>query len=1075
MRAPVLNIPRLATLAALCAFVVLGATAAVASAAVPTVRNDHPGDRTASVGIAVGTVSTDSTLTECEFEYVKARIVGGGANFPGETPQSVDCSTSGGAPISGPGQVPDDSAQHSVSAEIPLVGEGVYYRLVAANASGPATAAGWQGTGFGFGTFNGLVGKPDNSPLTQAGAHPYSFKTFIQYNTFNNAEFFGGVPEPVEDAKDVTVTLPPGFQGSLAGVDQCTASQLAHTAEVGQVTPAPLCPSSSQIGVIYLRINLAEIGPFSLYNMVPPPGVAARFGATFAGTLQLFDSKLVPDSGDYRAVTDTPDISQGLSLDGNALEFWGVPSDASHDSLRSCPGERMAGGEGGPSCPSSAPDKAFFRTPTACTASGEALQFDVRGDSWQHPGDFVSSSFHTHSAPGFPEPPTAWGAEVGLEGCDQVPFEPTLNAQPTTERADSPSGLAVDIGLPRDCWDPKASAAEVEAAICQADMRSAQVILPKGFAINPAAAGGRQACSPAQAGVTSALGATPIEFDNNPVSCPNSSKIGAVEIATPLLNSPLKGDLFLAAQEQNPFKSLVAIYLIAEGPGVRIKQAAEIELGPEGRVTTNFDQVPQAPFSNIHFALFGGPRAVLRTPPTCGGYTTEATLTPWSGNDAVQRQSSFQITECPNSGFNPKLEAGTQNPLAGSTSSLELRVSREDGTEEVAGVSATLPEGVLAKLGSVSLCPDATIAAIQTGLGSGAAQIAAPSCPASSLVGTTTIAAGAGANPFYTKTGRVYFAGPYKGGPYSLVVVTPAVAGPLDLGTVVVRNALRIDPETTRVTAVSDPIPTILHGVPLDLRDIRIEVNRPDYTLNPTSCDPLAFNASLTSGTGAIAPRTNPFQAAGCDRLGFKPKLALSLRGPVHRRSHPALTATYTPRAGDANLARAQVSLPPAAFLDNSHIKTVCTRVQFAAQQCPAGSIYGHASATTPILNYPLYGNVYLRANPAHKLPDLVADLRGPSTQPIEVALAGRTDSVKGALRNTFELVPDAPVTKFQLQLFGRSKGLIEMSSGFCANPKASVSLDAQNGRGYNFNPKVKANCGKSGKAKHKRQGGSGK
>ena len=472
----------LANLATLCACVAFGASAAAASAAAPTVSNDHPGQPTATVATAVGTVSTDSALTDCRFEYVPPRAVGGGPDFPGETPQSVDCATSDGTPINGAGEVPADSAPHPVTAEIPLAGQSVvYYRLVATNSSGPATAAGWQGTSFGFATFDGLIGKQGGGPLTMAGAHPYSFKTIIRYNTYNNAEFFGGVPEPVEDAKDITTTLPAGFQGSLAGVDQCTASELAHPIEVGQVIPAPLCPSSSQIGVIYLSLNLIdELGPFPLYNMVPPPGVAARFGATFAGTLQLFDSKLVPDGGDYRAVTDTPDIAQGLALNGNTLEFWGVPSDTSHDPLRSCPGERTAGGEGGPSCPSSALNRAFFRNPTACSASGEALQFDVRGDSWQRPGEFVSSSFRTHEAPGFPEPAANWGSEVGVESCDQVPFEPTIDAQPTTERADSPTGLSVDIGLPRDCWDPKTTAAEVEAAICQSDMRSADVTLPKG-------------------------------------------------------------------------------------------------------------------------------------------------------------------------------------------------------------------------------------------------------------------------------------------------------------------------------------------------------------------------------------------------------------------------------------------------------------------------------------------------------------------------------------------------------------------------------------------------------------------
>jgi hypothetical protein len=298
-----------------------------------------------------------------------------------------------------------------------------------------------------------------------------------------------------------------------------------------------------------------------------------------------------------------------------------------------------------------------------------------------------------------------------------------------------------------------------------------------------------------------------------------------------------------------------------------------------------------------------------------------------------------------------------------------------------------------------------------------------------------------------------------------MAVITPAIAGPFDLGVVVVRAALNLDPNSAQIHAVSDPLPTILHGIPLDLRSVAVSLDRPSFTLNPTSCDPMAITGAATSALGQLAPLTTPFQVGGCPALPFKPKLSLTLKGKTKRTSHPTLIANLSAKPGEANIAKAQVKLPGAAFLDQGHIGTVCTRVQFAAKSCPPASVYGKVSATTPLLDYPLTGNVYLRSS-THQLPDLVADLNGPASQPIEIALAGRTDAVKGALRNTFEAVPDAPVTKFHLELFGGHKGLIILSSGLCAHPNASVQLDGQNGKTYDTNPVVKTSCPR----KHKKQ-----
>jgi hypothetical protein len=451
------------------------------------------------------------------------------------------------------------------------------------------------------------------------------------------------------------------------------------------------------------------------------------------------------------------------------------------------------------------------------------------------------------------------------------------------------------------------------------------------------------------------------------------------------------------------------------------------------------------------------------TPAACGRYSTSATFTPWSGGPAVDSADSFAIdtgpngSPCPSGGFNPKLSAGTVNPLAGGFSPFLLDVSRSANEQPLSGLSLRLPPGLLGKLKGIAYCPDAVLAAIPGAEGTGSAEAASPSCPIASQVGSVAVGIGAGPNPFYVKTGRAYLAGPYKGAPLSLAVVAPAVAGPFDLGNVVVRNALKIDPETVQITSVSDPIPTLLHGIPLGIRDLRIELDRERFTLNPSGCEETHFSGSASAPSGASASLTGRFQAASCERLGFKPKLSLKLSGQTHRSAHPKLRAVLKARKGDANIGRAVVTLPKTEFLENAHIRTICTRVQYGAGNCPKGSIYGYAKAWSPLLDKPLQGPVYLRSS-NHPLPDLVASLDGQ----IHIDLDGRIDSVHSRMRATFASVPDAPVSKFVLNMQGGKKGLLVNNTELChAKPHASVQFTGHNGKRSSSNPLVKTACGK--------------
>ncbi len=576
------------------------------------------------------------------------------------------------------------------------------------------------------------------------------------------------------------------------------------------------------------------------------------------------------------------------------------------------------------------------------------------------------------------------------------------------------------------------------------------------------------------------------QFTEAAAGCPSGSKIGTVRIDSPsVIDHPLEGSVFLATPNDNPFGSVLAVYLAVDDPasGIVLKLPMELQGDPvTGQLTATLSEAPQLPFEDLQLEFFKGAGAPLKTGIACGTYTVHSNLTPWSAPEGrvAHPEDSFEIERGAAAGDcvkdeasapdTPKFEAGTFEPTAGLYSPFSLRLSRADGTQRLTGVEATLPTGLLAKLAGIPYCSDAALA--RTADSTGRAELASPSCPAASRVGSAFIAAGAGPTPFHV-SGSVYLAGPYKGAPLSLAVVTPAVAGPFDLGAVVVRNALYVDPVTTQVRAVSDPIPSILKGIPLALRSVVISLDRNPFTKNPTSCNPLAITGLVTALTGQSVSFNQHFQVGDCSRLHFKPTLSLSLRGDTKRTGHPALRAVLSGREADSNISRVSVALPSSEFLDNTHIKTICTRVEFAADACPAASVYGSAKATTPLLDAPLQGPVYLRSS-SNKLPDLVADLHGQ----IDVVLDGRIDSNKdGGLRATFESVPDAPVSSFVLNMKGGKKGLLENNTNLCAHGRRAVAqIDGQNGKSAGQQPVAATSCKKSAR-KHRqrsRQGAGG-
>ena len=980
--------------------------------------------------------------------------------------QTVTCET---AEVVGPGRV--------IKAETFVeVGAGAKGTLTAeASVSGGGAA---QGAAASFPTevkpepapfgflpgFQALLNDEEGKPVTQAGAHPYQQTLTFALPT----QSFGIDMSNAGHARDIYVELPRGMGGSPAATPRlCSEVQL---------TGAEGCPASSQVGTVNFTTLVGNenigIASNNLYNMVPPPGSAAELATDLAdGGIFLHALVGLRTGDDYGIEAATHDVlALGTEpIFGVQAQVWGDPSGAAHDRIRG-------------DCPAGEPKKCEVpqqETPLL-TMPGECphspLPFRLLADSWENPAEEVQA---------LDEAPE-------VTGCEALEFEPEIRSRPTTSLTDSPSGL--DFTLHQPTEEPRPEPLQGHAP---AILRDATVRFPAGMAVNPSQAAGLGACSEAQIGFLGAEEGA-LRFSKAPQGCPDAAKIGTVEAASPALvarnpqhevergpeGNPvlevLHGSVFVAEPFANPFGSLVAVYLAVEDEktGIVAKLAGKGELDPStGQITTRFRENPEQPIEDIRVRLFGGPRGSLTTPPACGPHATETELTPWSAPEGKSAAPSDSFTAsasplggpCPASEpampNAPRLSAGTLSPSAGKFSPLLFKVSREDGTQRLGRLEATLPAGLSAKLAGVGECPEADIARAKSREAplKGALEQANPSCPASSEVGTVTAAAGSGPTPYYTQ-GRAYLAGPYKGAPVSVVAIAPAVAGPFDLGTVVVRSAAYLDPATAQVRVLSDPLPQLIDGIPLDVRSVAVRAERPSFSLNPTSCDEKAFGGSVLSSLGQAAPVSERFQAGGCKALPFKPKLSVRLSGPVHRGGHPSLKSVFTAKPGEANTARISFALPSSEFIDQAHFRTICTRVQYAAAQCPAGSIYGHVRATSPLLGYPLEGPIYLRSS-SHKLPDVVLALRGPAWQPIALDVAGRVDSVNGGLRVRFETVPDAPLTKAVVTMQGGKKGLFQNSTNICKGThRATLKLDAQSGKVHDTQPKLVAQCGKKGK-----------
>ena len=924
---------------------------------------------------------------------------------------------------------------------------------------------------FNIDGFDVEYAKEGGAPATQAGSHPTAITSSIQFSH----KFSPEAGKEVGDGspKDLRFELPPGLVGDRDAVPHCPNATFLDREfiEGNGGIPVSACPDNTALG--FLRVFAPGESPSAgeataAYNLIPPPGVAAKIGFIFLNVPIALQVRVNPEPP-HNLIATLQNTSDIEPVGASALTLWGNPASATHNAQRGrCLANTIL-----TNCEAKIPERAFLTLPRSCEGP---LFTHYEANSWETPQTYVAGNS---------------ASALLTDGCEQLGFDAAINAKPTTEQAESPTGL--DFGLEiedKGLTDPAGNA--------QSDLKKATVTLPEGMTVNPAVAAGLSACSPAD------LARESVESEPGQ-GCPQSSKLGSVEVETPLLaGEVLQGQVFAATQDdpatttpgaENPFDSMIAIYMVIKDRdlGLLVKQAGRVDPDPRtGRLTTVFgepgQEVPQFPFSHLRFHFRPATPSPLVTPPNCGQFTANAQFTPWSNPAAALPFSAgFPITQgigggsCPSGTppFHPTMSAGSASNTAGAYSPFYLRLTRQDGEQEATRLDAILPKGVVGKIAGVPQCSDAAIAAAKTK--TGRQELAAPSCPAASQVGRTIGGAGVGPELVYVP-GQVYLAGPFGGDPLSIVAITPAVAGPFDAGTVVVRQALSLDESSGEVLidgSHSDPIPHILKGIPLKLRDLRVYVDRPDFTLNPTGCIPQSTRANVFGSAADLfspaddtpAALSSPYQATNCAALGFKPKLTLALKGGTKRNDHPALssTLTYPKGPGYANVGKAVVKLPPSEFIDNAHIQNPCTRVQFAAHQCPKGSILGSAKAVTPLLDQPLEGPVYFRSNGGERLlPDVVADLNGQ----FHIVLVGKVDARKGRIRTTFDQVPDAPVSSFTLKLYGGKRGLLVNSRNLCTKAlKADVALTGQNGRPQETRPVVKTSCkGKGAKKKGAKQ-----
>jgi hypothetical protein len=903
---------------------------------------------------------------------------------------------------------------------------------------------------------------------TRAGSHPFQLTTTLTLNqTASTINKGTGVPEQHVPAlaKDLQFKLPAGLIGNPTPFPQCSNEQFTALSQTGFGEND--CPPQTAVGVAVVTIYPASLHafitvPVPVFNLTPNLGEPARFGFDVLDVPVYLDTS-VRTGSDYGVTVSVENISESAVYFGSQVIFWGVPGDPSHNASRGTgcvDGEILGGSCESPSLDVSAP---FLDLPTSCTGP---LRTSVEADSWKQAGAFTQAV----------EPPFS----TSLDGCNKLSFEPEVSVAPDVSSGSSSSGLMVKVHVPQE-------ESLTPDGLAQSTVRSTTVTLPEGVALNASGANGLEACSEAQIGYESFDQASETELFTPGLPepfCPNAAKIGTVHIKTPLLPNELTGAVYLATPAPsseagaNPFNSLVAMYIVAEDPvsGVLVKLPGEVHLTGTGQIVTTFKNTPQLPFEDLKVEFFGGERAPLATPALCGAYTTTASIGPWSGNPPAEPSSTFDIASGPNGSpcasplpFAPSLTAQTTSIQAGGYTPFTMTMGREDGNQNLNSIQLKMPPGLLGTLSSVKLC--------------GEQQANAGTCGPESLIGHTVVSVGIGGDPYTVTGGEVFITGPYDGAPYGLSIVNPAKAGPFNLGKVVVRAKIEVDPTTAALTIATDQtgpykIPTIIDGIPLEIKHVYVSIDRPSFTFNPTDCSPLEITGSLTSSEGSSDALSVPFQVTNCAVLAFKPKLQASASGKVSRLDGTSFSVKLSYPAGpyDANIARVKVELPKDLPSRLPTLQKACDASVFEANPaaCPAASVIGHATATTPVLPVPLSGPAYFVSHGGEAFPSLIIVLQGYGTT---VHLVGTTFISKaGVTSSTFKTVPDVPVGTFELNFpAGRYSALTGLGS-LCKQKLAMpTEFVGQNGTSIDTKTSIAVTgCPKAKKSAHKQKAKQG-
>jgi hypothetical protein len=837
---------------------------------------------------------------------------------------------------------------------------------------------------FSVESFTVMARNADGTVDELAGTHPFSLEVHAAVDTTNS----GGPAEPL---RQVEVSLPPGLVGNSLDTPRCSADSPAS------------CSGSNQVGILqFTAVGLGQV-TVPVYNLSPAFGYAGAFGVTI-GSESLVQQLRLSGVGGAGSIRLSSLISPSLGITEVDEQIWGVPADPAHDAERVC---RSATGDIIEGCSSGAELLPLLTLPGSC--SGPLVNKLTATSFGLSPVTAVAFAL-SRDASGNPRP---------LNGCAGVPFQPRLSVQ--SEGAALASS-AFKVGLEV----PQYEGADVTAA---ASVQRLEIKLPDGFALNPSAGSWLSGCPLAAVGLESAPGTEPPDFDEEPAECPPSSGLGTVKLRTPLIDHELEGAIYLATPFANPMDSRYAIYLVIEdeATGTVLKVPARIDADAgNGRLTATIPELPQFPFEDLELEFSGGTRALLVSPTECGRYTTEADFTPSTAPFAPVAARSVGVTvdrgaggaPCPQPeagrSARPSLQAGTTGSVAGTESSLVIELSREDSDQHLGAFALTFPPGLIADLGST---------------------------PVGAEVGGVRVEAGVGPQPL-ALDGKAYLGGPYRGAPYSLTMVVPGHAGPFDLGTIVERVAVDFDPATAQVSVRADQLPQILEGVPLQLRAIRLDLDRAGFIRNPTSCEPMTIAGTATTSLGQTAPISSRFQVGECAQLAFSPKLSVRFSGALGANGHPTLRATLRTEPSGAALRSAAFTLPEYELLDLHHLRALCPQAA-GVGQCPASSRLGTLSLQSPDLEAPLEGPVYLRV-PSRRLPDLSAEL---SFGGSSFMLPGRTTTSHGTLGVSLESLPDIPLSTAVLTLSGGRRGILVNSRSLCGKRgPVGATFSAHNG-----------------------------